>query len=113
MVLGISPDDETSHQKFKTKYNLPDLMPDYTCQVNLEGNTVVVEAKLEDARFAEVVGRSSSFPHGFRNVFQIEGQPENVRATYRDKLLEVLVPKSGQVEDLVIERKVHYAKIKG
>lgn len=23
MVLGISPDDEASHQKFKTKYNLP------------------------------------------------------------------------------------------
>ncbi|MBI1930178.1 4Fe-4S binding protein, partial [Candidatus Poribacteria bacterium] len=99
--------------EYKTKYNLPDLMPDYTCQVNLEGNTVVVEARLEDARFAEVVGRSSSFPHGFRNVFQIEGQPENVRATYRDKLLEVIVPKSGKVEDLVIERKVHYAKIKG
>lgn len=23
MVLGISPDDEASHRKFKTKYNLP------------------------------------------------------------------------------------------
>ena len=97
----------------KKEHNLPDLMPDYAYQVHLEGNILTVEAKLEDPRFTEVLGRASSFPNGFRNAFQIEGNPENFRDTYRDKLLEIIVPKSGKVEDLPIEHEVHYAKLKG
>ena len=51
---------------YKRKYNLPDRMPDYTYQVNLGEGTVTSEAKLEDPRFTEVTGRTSSFPLGFR-----------------------------------------------
>ncbi len=98
---------------YKKRYNLPDRMPDYAYQVNLGEGAVVVETKLEDPRFAEVAGRASSFPIGFRNVFHIEGCPENFQATCRDKVLQIIVPKSGKVGDLVIERPVHYAKIKG
>jgi hypothetical protein len=72
-----------------------------------------VEARLEDPRFAPVVDRSSSFPGGFRNVFHIEGRPENFLAMHRNKTLQIIVPKSGKAEDLPIERPVHYAKIKG
>ena len=46
-------------------------------------------------------------------MFRIEAQPENFQAMLRDKVLQIIVPKSGKVEDLVIERPVHYAKIKG
>ena len=88
-------------------------MPDYAYQVHLEGNILTVEAKLEDPRFTEVLGRASSFPNGFTNTFQIEGNPENFGETYRDKLLEIIVPKSGKVEDLPTEHEVHYAKLKG
>lgn len=98
---------------YKKKYNLPDRMPDYGYQVNIDRNTIVVEARLEDPRFADVAGRTSSFPIGFRNVFQIEGQPENFQAMSRDKVIQIIVPKSGKAEDLIIERPVHYAKIKG
>jgi NAD-dependent dihydropyrimidine dehydrogenase PreA subunit len=98
---------------YKRKYNLPDRMPDYTYQVNLGEGTVTSEAKLEDPRFTEFVGRTSSFPLGFSNMFRINGQPENFQAMLRDKVLQIIVPKSGKVEDLVIERPVHYAKIKG
>ncbi len=98
---------------YKRKYNLPDRMPDYTYQVDLGEGTVNVEATLEDFRFTEVAGRTSSFPLGFSNVFRIEGQPENFQAMLRDKVLQIIVPKSGKVENLVIERPVHYAKIKG
>jgi NAD-dependent dihydropyrimidine dehydrogenase PreA subunit len=99
--------------EYKKEYNLPDLMPDYTYEISLDGNTLIVEAGLEDPRFAEILGRASSFPNGFRNVFHIEGKPESYRDTYRDKLLEIVVPKSGKAEDLPIERKVHYAKLRG
>jgi hypothetical protein len=102
------PDSE-----YKKLYDLPDRMPDYTYQITLEDNTVIVETQLEDPRFAEVLGRSSSFPNGFRNIFHIEGQPENYKVAYRDNLLEVIVPKAGKVEDISIEQKVHYAKLKG
>jgi ferredoxin len=102
------PDSE-----YKKKYNLPDRMPDYKCDIHIKADTVVVDARLEDHRFAEVLGRSSSFPNGFQNTFQIEGKPEDFKATYRDNLLEVIIPKSGKVEDLAIERRVHYAKLKG
>ena len=98
---------------YKKKYNLPDRMPDYAYQIDIDENTIVVQAKLEDPRFAEVVGRTSSFPLGFRNIFHIEGQPENFQAMCRNKVLQIIVPKSGSIEDLVIERPVHYAKIKG
>jgi len=98
---------------YKEKYNLPDRMPDYTYEVKLEGNVVVVEARLEDPRFKLVTDRSSSFPSGFRNTFHLEGNPEDFQAMYRDKALQVIVPKSGKVEDLVIEKPVHYAKLKG
>ena len=98
---------------YKRKYNLPDRMPDYTYQVNLGEGTVNTEAKLEDPRFTEFVGRTSSFPLGFSNMFRINGQPENFQAMLRDKVLQIIVPKSGRIEDLIIERPVHYAKIKG
>jgi NAD-dependent dihydropyrimidine dehydrogenase PreA subunit len=98
---------------YKRKYNLPDRMPDYTYQVNLGEGTVTSEAKLEDPRFTEFVGRTSSFPLGFSNMFRINGQPENFQAMLRDKVLQIIVPKSGRIEDLIIDRPVHYAKIKG
>ena len=98
---------------YKRKYNLPDRMPDYTYQVNLGEGTVTSEAKLEDPRFTEFVGRTSSFPLGFSNMFRINGQPENFQAMLRDKILQIIVPKSGRIEDLIIDRPVHYAKIKG
>ncbi|MCH8290131.1 ferredoxin family protein [Candidatus Poribacteria bacterium] len=97
----------------KKLYDLPDRMPDYTYQISLEDNAVMVETKLEDPRFAEVLGRTSSFPNGFRNTFYVEGQPEDYKVTYRDNLLQIIIPKSGKVEELNIEHQVHYAKLKG
>ena len=98
---------------YKKQYDLPDRMPDYTYEVELTGDNLTVEAKLEDARFSPVLGRASSFPNGFRNTFQVTGQPDDYRAALRDKVLEIVVPKAGKVDDLVIEQPVHYAKLKG
>ena len=88
-------------------------MPDYTYQIDLQNDTLTVEAKLEDQRFSQVLGRASSFPNGFRNTFKIEGKPDDYRADLRDKVLEIIVPKTGKAANLVIEQPVHYAKLKG
>ena len=98
---------------YKKQFDLPDRMPDYTYQVDLQNDTLTVEAKLEDPRFSQVLGRASSFPDGFRNTFKIEGQPDDYRADLRDKVLEIIVPKTGKAANLVIEQPVHYAKLKG
>ena len=98
---------------YKKQFDLPDRMPDYAYQIDLHDDTLTVEAKLEDSRFSQVLGRASSFPNGFRNTFQVEGQPSDYRADLRDKVLEIIVPKAGKASDLVIEQPVHYAKLKG
>ena len=98
---------------YKKQLDLPDRMPDYAFQIDLQDDTLTVEAKLDDPRFSQVLGRASSFPNGFRNTFQIEGQPNDYRADLRDKVLEIIVPKAGKAADLVIEQPVHYAKLKG
>lgn len=98
---------------YKKQFDLPDRMPDYTYQIDLQDDTLTVEAKLEDSRFSQVLGRASSFPNGFRNTFQVEGYPNDYRAALRDKVLEIIVPKAGKAADLVIEQPVHYAKLKG
>ena len=98
---------------YKKQHGLPDRMPDYAYQIDLEDGSLTVEAKLEDARFAQVLGRASSFPDGFRNTFQVADQSEDFRADLRDKVLEIIVPKMGKVDGLVIEQPVHYAKLKG
>ena len=98
---------------YKKQFDLPDRMPDYAYQIALHDDTLTVEAKLEDSRFSQVLGRASSFPNGFRNTFQVEGHPSDYRADLRDKVLEIIVPKAGKASDLVIEQPVHYAKLKG
>ena len=98
---------------YKKQFDLPDRMPDYAYQIDLHDDTLTVEAKLEDSRFSQVLGRASSFPNGFRNTFQVEGHPNDYRADLRDKVLEIIVPKIGKAADLVIEQPVHYAKLKG
>lgn len=98
---------------YKKQFDLPDRMPDYTYQIHLGDDALTVEAKLEDPRFSQVLGRASSFPDGFRNTFQIEGKPNDYRADLRDKVLEIIVPKTGKAADLLIEQPVHYAKLKG
>ena len=112
-TIGIEMPHWVPDSEYKKLYDLPDRMPDYAYQITLEDNTVIIETKLEDPRFAQVLGRSSSFPNGFQNIFHIEGQPENYKVAYRDNLLEVIIPKAGKVEDISIEQKVHYAKLKG
>ena len=98
---------------YKKQFDLPDRMPDYTYQIDLQNDTLTVEAKLEDPRFSQVLGRASSFPNGFRNTFNVEGRPGDYRADLRDKVLEIIVPKTGKAANLVIDQPVHYAKLKG
>ncbi len=118
----------------KETYDLPDRMPHYDYEVSISSpyvpdssippdSIVTVQTKLPrnpekseqflDPRFEKVVGRTSSFPDGFRNIFPIQAQPENFHALYRNRMLEIIVPKSGTYEELGIELPVHYAKLKG
>ena len=71
---------------------------------------LTVQTQLEDPRFADVVGRTSSFPNGFTNIMPISGQPEDFQATYRNKVLTIIVSKSGTCESLGLEPTAHYAK---
>ena len=108
----------------KEENNLPDLMPDYNYEVNLSSpyvpgevpapeSVLTVQTQLDDPRFASVLGRTSSFPNGFTNILPISGQPEDFHATYRNKVLTIIVSKTGSCETLGLEPTVHYAKLKG
>ena len=118
----------------KETNQLPDRMPHYDYEVYLSSpyapdatptseSVVTVQTQLPrdpkkpqqfaDPRFEKVVGRTSSFPDGFRNIFPIPGQPEDFHAKYRNRMLEIVVPKTGTYHELGIEQPVHYAKLKG
>lgn len=108
----------------KEAYNLPDRMPDYTYEINLSSpymsgetpapeSVLTVQTQLDDPRFAPILGRASSFPNGFRNTLPISGQPEDFQATYRDKVLTIVVAKNGRCDALGLEPTIHYAKLKG
>ena len=122
------------NSSMKEAFNLPDRMPDYDYEVRLSSpystadpipapaTTVTVQTHLpvdpktgqmEDPRFEDVVGRASSFPNGFTNIFPIQAQPEDFYTHYRNRVLEIIVPKTGTYEELGLEPPVHYAKLKG
>ena len=108
----------------KEVYELPDRMPDYTYEIHLSSpyvpgedpsaeSVLTVQTQLDDPRFAPVLGRASSFPNGFTNTLPISGQPEDFQAIYRDKVLTIILAKTGSCEALGLEPTVHYAKLKG
>ena len=108
----------------KIERELPDRMPDYTYEVQLSSpyvpdespapeSILTVQTQLDDPRFASVIGRTSSFPNGFTNIMPISGQPEDFQAIYRNKVLTIIVSKSGTCDSLGLEPTVHYAKLKG
>ena len=117
----------------KKTFDLPDRMPDYAYEVCLSSpcpidttpspaTTVTVQTHLpmnpktgqmEDPRFENVVGRTSSFPNGFTSIIPIQGQPEDFHTNYRNRVLEIIVPKIGSYNQLGLEPPVHYAKLKG
>ena len=121
------------HSSMKEEYGLPDRLPDYDYEVHLSTpylidatpaseTTVTVQTQLpinpktgqmEDPRFENVVGRASSFPNGFTNVFPIQAQPVDFHTHYRNRVLEIIVPKTGTYAELGLEPPVHYAKLKG
>ena len=121
------------HSSMKEEYGLPDRLPDYDYEVNLSSpysieatavseTTVTVQTQLpvnpktgqmEDPRFENVVGRASSFPNGFTSVFPIQAQPVDFHTHYRNRVLEIVVPKTGTYAELGLEPPVHYAKLKG
>ena len=49
---------------YKKQFDLPDRMPDYAYQIELEDDTLTVEAKLEDPRFSQVLGGRVRFRMG-------------------------------------------------
>ncbi len=117
----------------KKTFDLPDRMPHYDYEVCLSSpcsidttlapeTTVTVQTHLpidpktgqmEDPRFEKVVGRTSSFPNGFTSIIPIQGQPEDFHTNYRNRVLEIIVPKTGTYGQLGLEPPVHYAKLKG
>ncbi len=118
----------------KDTYDLPDRLPDYAYEVYLSSpyapdatpvneSVVTVQTQLPrdeknpnlfaDPRFEKVVGRTSSFPDGFRSTFPIPCQPEDFYTKYQNRMLEIVVPKEGTYEELALEHPVHYAKLKG
>ena len=122
------------NSSMKEAFNLPDRMPHYDYEVHLSSpyaavdttstpeTTVTVQTQLpvnpktgemEDPRFENVVGRASSFPNGFTNIFPIQAQPEDFYTHYRNRVLEIIVPKTGTYNELGLEPPVHYAKLKG
>ena len=121
------------HSSMTEQYGLPDRLPDYDYEVNLSSpysievtsiseTTVTVQTQLpvnpktgqmEDPRFENVVGRASSFPNGFTSVFPIQAQPVDFHTHYRNRVLEIVVPKTGTYAELGLEPTVHYAKLKG
>ena len=68
-------------------------MPDYTYDISLEDGLLLVKARLTDEKVQKLTGVVNSFPDRFYKEFVFEKPVSSFEATYRDKILTIVVRK--------------------
>ncbi|HEX9638915.1 MAG TPA: 4Fe-4S binding protein [Acidobacteriota bacterium] len=84
----------------KYRFGLPEFMPDYKYQVQLEGRVLVVEAKLEDETIRSYTTKVNSFPPNFRREIAFDDKLEGFEWRYNYKDLEIVLFKAGRKPEL-------------
>jgi ferredoxin len=74
---------------------LPDHMPDYDYDLALENGTFVVHARVVDPQVRCITGAAPAFPSEFTTRVPLSDPVTGFRHRYRDKTLDVVLPKVG------------------
>ena len=64
-VIRFFLPEKTPHHPFRYKFGLPDTMPSYTLNAQLEGNVVWITGKISDPNIVKLCGHANSFPDRF------------------------------------------------
>lgn len=95
-VMKMEFPDKAPHHILTYQMGLPDHMPDYKYEVNLNDahNELTVKAYLTDPHFKKLTGKINSFPDRFRRVFKLPMRVDIQRQAYRSKVLTVELKKA-------------------
>jgi|SRR5579862_1135300 len=74
---------------------LPPEMPDYDYQLSLQDGTFVVHGKVTDPQVRKLTAVAPAFPPEFTTRVPLRDPVSGFRHRYRDKTLEVILPKAG------------------
>ncbi|MGH7822326.1 MAG: hypothetical protein ACREQ9_21395, partial [Candidatus Binatia bacterium] len=79
----------------KEELGLPDVMPDYDYDLALVNGSFVVRGRVMDARVRKLTAVAPAFPPEFTTQVDLAARVRGFKHRYRDKLLEVVLPKKG------------------
>ena len=84
------------NHKFKFKWGLPNKMPDYKIDINLEGRRLKVKAVLEDKRVKKLCDVGLSFPDRFLREFDLPAEGSSFTQNYdaANKQLDIAIDKA-------------------
>jgi ferredoxin len=77
----------------KDELGLPDVMPDYDFELALVNGSFVVRGRVIDPRVRKLTAVAAAFPPEFTTQVDLEKGVRGFRHRYRDKVLEVVLPK--------------------
>ncbi len=100
-ILRFAMPETVPNHPYKFKWGLPNKMPDYKIDVDLNGTLLKVSAKLEDKRVRKLCNVANSFPDRFLRDFELPVPGKSFKHNYNpaDKTLEIVVDKDlGEAE---------------
>ena len=74
---------------------LPPEMPDYEYELGLQDSTFVVHGRVTDPQVRKLTAVAPAFPPNFTTRVPLRDRVAGFRHRYRDKVLEVILPKAG------------------
>jgi len=82
----------------KYRYGMPDVMPDYRLRLELNDNTLVVKATMEDPAVSRLCDMVPDFPRGFSLRFDLTDPVSTYTERYWNKMLVIQLPKVASAE---------------
>jgi len=73
---------------------LPPEMPDYDYELSLQDGNLVVHGRVSDPQVRKLTGVAPAFPSEFTTRVALREPVQGFRHRYRDKTLEVILPKA-------------------
>jgi hypothetical protein len=81
------------------KLGLPSEMPDYVYDASLDGNSLIVKARLTDEKVLRITGLVNSFPDRFLKEFAFDKPVSHFETAYENKVLNIVVYKAKEEEE--------------
>jgi hypothetical protein len=79
----------------KDELGLPDSMPDYDYDLALQNGSFVVRGRVVHPQVRKLTAVAAAFPPEFTTQLELANPVRGFKHRYRDKLLEVVLPKSA------------------